>query len=316
MKRIQCSVLIFLGLLSGCYSVPENLEPQISYSVQDTYLKRLPSPFPPLTIAEKKEDWGKEYQIGLHFAHQLDLYQALTAFKRAEILIPKEDASRKLEISYEILLCYYLGNKYSEVIQTFETSDLQFVDTSFPACHDLLVILYESYDKVDNQEKKERTGRLIEQYYPKTEEKLTISSALIHGNIQTVGTLSKIHPEETYLSDLIRDYDKQKKSIKKAQGLNALLPGSGYLYLGQKQSALTAFLLNGLFIAASYHFFERGHIAAGVIFTSFEAGWYFGGIYGAGEEAKFYNERVYERNVTPMMNQKGLFPVLMLQHAF
>ena len=34
-----------------------------------------------------------------------------------------------------------------------------------------------------------------------------------------------------------------KKVIGTAQALNALMPGAGYLYLGQKQSATTAFFL-------------------------------------------------------------------------
>jgi len=57
-------------------------------------------------------------------------------------------------------------------------------------------------------------------------------------------------------------------------------------------------------------------LAAGIITTSFEAGWYFGGIYGAGESAKLYNERLYEKAVYPAMNRHSLFPVLMLKFGF
>ncbi len=100
------------------------------------------------------------------------------------------------------------------------------------------------------------------------------------------------------------------------QLLNALIPGAGYLYIGQKKSALTAFLLNGLFIAAAYQFFHHRHVAAGIITTGFEAGWYFGGIYGAGEEAKYYNERLFEKNAATVLNDYKLFPALMMQYAF
>ena len=79
---------------------------------------------------------------------------------------------------------------------------------------------------------------------------------------------------------------------------------------------MTAFFLNGLFLAAAYQFFHRGNVAAGIITLSFEAGWYFGGIYGAGQEAKYYNERIYERNASAVLNDSKLFPVLMLDHAF
>ena len=111
-------------------------------------------------------------------------------------------------------------------------------------------------------------------------------------------------------------YYLEKKSVAKAQTFNALLPGAGYLYLGQKKSALTAFLLNGLFIAAAYEFFHHRHVAAGIITTSFEAGWYFGGIYGAGEEAKYFNEKAYERNASRTLHEYNLFPVLMMLYAF
>lgn len=145
---------------------------------------------------------------------------------------------------------------------------------------------------------------------------MILSHALLQGDLPTLEAIAHSPPEKIYLEEFLEDYQTQKKSIGTAQGLNALLPGAGYLYLGQNQSAATAFFLNGLFIAASSYFFLDGNIAAGVIFTSFEAGWYFGGIYGAGLEAKAYNERLYERMATPMMQRERLFPALMLNYAF
>jgi TM2 domain-containing membrane protein YozV len=310
------SFTVFLVVAThSCYRVPENIEPKIDYAIQDRYLLDLPSPFPPLTAEEWQQDWAKEYRIAMGFAHQLDLYQAITAFKRAEFLVPPESRSRKLEIDYEILLCYYLGRKYPDVIDTFEHTDLHFVDPSFPAFHDLLVILYDSYNQANEPKKAAQTLDYIRAYYPETAEKLALSSSLQKADLPEIKAYAA-KSEYAYLNDLLSAYEKDKKSITKAQTLNAIVPGAGYLYLGQKQSALTALLLNGLFIGATYYFFHHGNVPAGVIFASFEAGWYFGGIYGAGEEAKFYNERVYERYATPMMNQKGLFPGFMIQYAF
>jgi hypothetical protein len=311
LKPLFGIALVFF--LTACTRVEDKLEPKINYSVQDKYLKQLPSPFPQLTLEERQEAWGKEYLIGLSFARELDLYQAITAFKRAKILIPSQLNDRKLEIEYEILLCYYLGKKYTDVAYAFEQSPLRNIDQGFPACHDLLVILYDTYLQLNEPGKAEEVLTLIKRYYPETAEKLTLSTALTRANLPKIETFT---PEYPFLQEFLTSYEQEKKSIAKAQTLNAFLPGAGYLYLGQRQSALTAFLLNGLFIAASYHFFHRGHLAAGIIFSSFEAGWYFGGIYGAGEEAKFYNERLYETKATPFMNQKGLFPVFMLNYAF
>ncbi len=315
MNKIYFLLIPFL-LLLGCKRVPDKIEPTISYAVQDKYLLSLPSPFPPLDAEEQTQDWGREMQIGFGFAHQLDLYQAITAFKRAEFLIPKSRHMRRLEIDYEILLCYYIGKRYKDVVYTFDRSDLRFVDDRFPALHDLLMILYDTYleEKMDTQA--EKILELIRHYYPDAAEQLTISSAFLQADLPALESMSSAPPPRPYLNQFLSDYAAQKKSVGQAQLLNALLPGAGYLYLGQNQSAATAFFLNGLFIATSVYFYNQGNLAAGIIFTSFEAGWYFGGIYGAGLETKAYNERLYEKLATPVMNRERLFPVLMLNYAF
>jgi tetratricopeptide (TPR) repeat protein len=296
--------------------VGDKIEPTLSYAVQDRYLLSLPSPFLPLSSEEMRTDWGKEVQIGFGFAHELDLYQAITAFKRAEFLIPEEEKARALEIQYEIILCYYMGQKYSDVIASFEHSQLRYATQEFPAFHDLLLILNESYQQLGLENKAQMFLQAIHYSYPEEGEKLNLSHALVGGDLLTVQEIAASPPEREYLSHFLDAYQSQKKSVSTAQTLNAFLPGAGYLYLGQQQSAITAFFLNSLFITASTFFFLDGNIAAGIIFTSFEAGWYFGGIYGAGLEAKAYNERLYESMATPMMNRERLFPALMLNYAF
>lgn len=314
-KRILSLVLAGCLMTTSCTRVSDQIEPKIDCSVQDRYLLQLPTPFAPLTDEEKKQEWAKEYKIAMGFAHELDLYQAITGFKRALFLLPKGSRQRQLELQYEVLLCYYIAKKYAEVIDTFDASGLHFVVGQFPATHDLLVILFDSYMKVHDPEKAQQVLDYLQIHYPQTATKLKLSNALVSGDIQTLKTFAK---EESYpyLPSLLDCYAQKKKSVGKAQGFNALLPGAGYLYIGQKQSAITAFLLNGLFIGATYYFFHKGNIPAGVIFAGFEAGWYFGGIYGAGEEAKFYNERMYEQCATPIMNNYQLFPIFSLKYAF
>jgi hypothetical protein len=315
LKMSKNFLLAGLLILGSCYSVPSKIDPKINYAVQDKYLKRLPSPFKPLSESEKREDWGREYQIALAFSRQLDLYQAMTAFKRASILIPPELKERKLEIEYEIVLCYYIGQKYGDVVQTYEKSELRFVDASFPAKRDLLVILYDSYMKTCSPQNAERILYQLQQADPVTEEHLTVSTAISTADFPQMNCFAETS-EYSYLKPLIHDYTAGQKSVRTAKALNMVLPGAGYLYVGQKQSALTAFLLNSAFIAATYYFFHQGNPAAGAVFASFETGWYFGGIYGAGQEAKVYNERLYEKKASPLMNAHNLFPVLMLKYAF
>lgn len=305
----------FLILFAACYRVPDRIDPRVSYQLQDQYFQQLTGAFPPLSPDERASDWGKEYIIGRYFAVELDLYRAVSTFKRALILI-QNNKERQIEIQYDIVLCFFLGKRYDEAIDAFERSDLAHVDKMFPAYHDLLLILYESYREMDNGEKQAKIIELIEKTFPDTSEELKVSLAIREGDLATIKEFASGFQHPSYLDNLLDCYFSQKKSVATAQCLNALFPGAGYLYIGQRKSAFTAFLLNGLFIAAATQFFLHKHIAAGIITTGFEAGWYFGGIYGAGEEAKYYNERLYERAASVVLNEYKLFPILMLNHAF
>ena len=89
-----------------------------------------------------------------------------------------------------------------------------------------------------------------------------------------------------------------KNLLLKRRLFNALIPGGGYLYVRPNAIGNHSFSpqrpisLQPLSISS-----PKDILAAGIIATSFEAGWYFGGIYGAGEAAKLYNERLYESYV-------------------
>ncbi|HUD01024.1 MAG TPA: tetratricopeptide repeat protein [Rhabdochlamydiaceae bacterium] len=310
MKKLVFASLL---ILTSCFRVGNELEPQLNYAVQDRYLKSLPSPFPPLTEQEAATDWGREDRIGLGFAHELDLYQAITGFKRSSFLLPPSYTDRKLQLEYDTLLCYYYGRKYPETIYTFDSGSLRTVPSSFAPYQDLLVILYDSYNNLQENDKADKIMNYMEMTYPAVAQKLALSKILLKGDIPALQAAAPAHPD---IQSLLNQYELEKKSTRTAQLLNVFVPGTGYLYVGQTQSAITAFLLNGLFIWATCYFFQHGNTAAGIIFASVEAGWYFGGIYGAGQEAKFYNERVYERLATPMMNENRYFPILMLNYGF
>jgi len=252
------------------------------------------------------------------------------------------EVGRKRETQYYTLLCYFLGNRHSDVIDLFNDSELRFVAPTFSTYHDLLVILYESYLKTDEKERALQYYKLLKQHYPETAEKIYISTAMADGKLDLLDAWTQEHkhpvpvedvvasaenfyarpePQKSWeeeskdITTMLKRYSLQKKSPAKAQFLN-ILPGAGYLYVGQKQSALTSLLLNGLFIGATYGFLSNGYYAAGAITASFELGWYLGGIYGAGQAAKLYNERIYEKVAFDTMHRDKLFPLFRLEHAF
>lgn len=301
--------LIILCTLSGCQLTQAKFEPAIVYTPNTQLTTSNSSAFPPMSQAERRQDWGKEVIMGDAFACELDLYRALTCYKRAEILIPPKFSERQLQIQYNILQSYYIGGKYQDVIDTFEKGPLYFVLPSFSAFDDLIIMLYDAYQKIEQQEKADSFLQLIESRKPEIAQHIRLSNALLHADFCALD-------EEKELECFLTNYHSQTLSIRRAQVLNAILPGAGYLYVGQKQTALTSFVINTLFTAAAYHFFAHGNIGAGLIISSLEAGWYLGGINGAGLAAKEFNERIYNSSVRELMVQRRLFPVLMLQYTF
>jgi tetratricopeptide (TPR) repeat protein len=308
---------VFLCFLcAGCHPNSHLLEPDIRYFPQQNLVEQLCPAFEPLSPEELSQDWGKELYLGLVFAREMDLYRALTCFKRALLLTPREIAERRLQIEYNIVFCYYLGHKYLEAIDAFEAGDLINAPEGFPAFQDLLVILYDSYLQLDRPEKAYRLLCLLSAYDTTTASNLTLEKAICEGNIISIPAIAESLTAEKNVSAFLTDYHMRAKSVSRAQTLNAILPGAGFYYVGQTKSALTSFVINALFIAAAYQFFERGYIPAGVLTTSFEMGWYFGGINGAGLAAKEYNEQLYNALGKEMMIQNRLFPILMLQKGF
>lgn len=319
----RLTILITLcAFASGCYyRVPNCIEPPIQTPPHPKEIQRekrvrlcLPenfslSPFSPLTPEEKSTDWGKEYLIALAFAEDFDLYRAITGFKRAICLLPPEQQARRQEIEYAITLAYYLGRKYTEVVYMVESTDLACVDSSFPAFSDLLLILYDSYEQEGKLDHARHILTLIEADDPEHARRLTLLSVIKQADFDQLCT------HQTY-DHFVSGYQKGAKSIRKAQMLNAMLPGAGYWYVGMKQTAFTALVINALFIGAAVQFFQHDHTALGIVTLSLEGGWYFGGIGGAGLAAKQYNEQLYCSYAEKVTQREELFPLMMLRYSF
>ena len=308
--------LLFLCLIgTGCQSNTCSFEPQICFAPPPFLIESLPTPFAPLTLVERSQDWGKELYLARSFAKEMDLYRALTCFKSALFLIPRSH-DRRIEIEYEIFFAYYVANKYREAVEAFEGSRLIEAPDDFPVMRDLLIALHDSYIKVEMPERACRVMALIETIDAEVASNLNLENAVIDADFPKIINLGACSKSNEPVSEFLTDYYMGAKSINQAKFLNAILPGAGYYYVGQKKSAVTSFLINALFIAAAYQLFDRGYVAGGIIVTSLEAGWYFGGINGAGLEAKQYNEILYGRVGTEMLAKERLFPILMIQKGF
>lgn len=319
MMRLPYHLLILALMLvtSACTMSKTKIEPKICLKATESDIQHRPSAFDPLTLQERKTDWGVEVLVGQRFARTLDYYRAITAFKRAQFLIPPEKINRLLQIEYSIVECYYLANKYCDAISAFETSSLNRVSPEeFPPFRDLLIMIHDSYDKICEFEKAEQVLKLIEKGDSELANDIQLSIAITEGDISSTRALASLSKKRVPVNDFLNQYCCCSKSPKKAQLLNAFLPGAGYYYTGQRRAAVTSFIINSLFTAATVVFFQQHNYAAGLITLSLESGWYIGGINGAGLAAKEWNEHIYNNLGKGMMTRNELFPFLMLETTF
>jgi tetratricopeptide (TPR) repeat protein len=311
--RILLALLVLLSATSCCRESCD-IDPEICFYTPPHIIEDLPSAFPPLSPNEIDQDWGKELLIANHFAKQNDLYRAITGYKRALILIPKDQTYRLQQIEYDIILAYYLGEKYQEAVEAFEISCLTNVSNRFLAFDNLLRIIYDSYEKVGNSAKAEKVLDFLKKSRPEIADEFEHLDQVVNADFCALDNIESPYNEKFY--SYLTAYNENAKSVKKAKTLNALLPGAGYYYVGQKNTAITALIVNSLFIGAAYYFFDNGNWPAGLITTSLEMGWYFGGINGAGHAAREYNSHLYEGLAKDYLIHNKIFPVLNFQTSF
>lgn len=315
-KNFSIVSLFFVVALAGCAPACLKMEPSIICPVLTEKISALPSAFPPLSLREQKQEWAKELLCGEAFSSEWDLYRAITCFKRALILLPLEERARRLQLDYDMILCYYLGNKYEEALQIFEKSEISHATPDFPAFNNLLIIIFDCYQQTGEEEKAECVMEAIRKYSPDTATDLELYWDLNSCKLEEARYIISQHRDAKEMEEILACYDRNVKSIAKARALNAILPGAGYYYVGQHRSAFTSFVINALFIAASYECFRHGYPAAGIITASLEAGWYFGGINGAGIEANAFNTRLYEGMSHNLLKNHFCFPIFMFETSF
>lgn len=84
------------------------------------------------------------------------------------------------------------------------------------------------------------------------------------------------------------------KSPTQAATLNLVLPGAGYLYAGYPRTALTAFIVTGLFVWGTVSSIHAHNSGAAMVFGLFSFTWYAGGAYGSARAAKRVNTRTFD----------------------
>ncbi len=292
---------LFIATFTGCVQVAQIplCQDVISHPSQIAHLKTLWSPpIDPLATSDLPA-WQIEAHLGDQLARKLEWQDALWCYRRASLLLPDRASPSHRVLSYNAYLCHYLQNRPKSAVRFFESGPLVDVAPTDPAYRDLLASLGDCYGQLavsDRtwQSKKDHVKRLLITCDPNLATALSLRSNVQSGDSRALMLMGGANKELVHLQPLMKSYRAGLKSPKKAGLLNALLPGSGYWYVGMRQTALTSFALNALFGAAAWRFLRKGDTAAGLIALSFESGWYLGGIQGARLAADAHNRRRFE----------------------
>lgn len=315
---IKPLLLIITSLLAASCS---RINPQLQLKLKADYTAQdydqLTSAFTPLSASELNTSWGQELAFAQHLAQSFDFYRAISSLKKASFLLEDSKAARHQQCEFGVLLCYTLAGEHERARTYFTRSSLPAATPAFPAHKELLQLLEIIYESDPCHGKGyQEVLAIMQSHYPVLEKKTSISRALAKADLQEALNLSSDTPFDSVPSLIESCYCPNVKSIRTAQTLNAVLPGAGYLYVGQRQSALTSFLLNAIFIWSTVELFHHNHPGPAIFMLSLESGWYFGGILGAGLAAREYNEALYTQVASPLLQQKRYHPLLMLKRTF
>lgn len=309
--------LLYVALFTGCVAKQHMVDPSLAHAPQKAEIQRLTKPFPPLSDQERSSDWGKEYIAAVHFAYDFDLYRAITDFKRALLFLPSDQNDRLQQIEYDIVLTYYIAEKYCDALEHFESSSLTSAKpSSFPAYETLLIILHDIYKQLGDEKKSDRLLTLAKAQFPELAERIELSHALRSGNLNGAKRITAGREKYSRIDNAIAVHECEKKSENRASLLNAILPGAGYAYVGQRNTAFTAFAVNALFIAATWKFADDGNWAAASITGSLEIGWYVGGINGGAIAANRFNRASYRKRIGDSVCNEQLYPIQIIHYGF
>ena len=232
----------------------------------------------------------------LSFANHLfdagDYYRAITEYQRYLFISPD---SKEIDFAnLKIALAYLEGKDYDIAFESLDNianqPDNNFAQTA------RLRLAGGLYSAKEYNNAISVVSPTIREPDNKQEIDIFLGLCQLHnGNRQQAETyFTSIRNNKPLISDLLNacnQYDNIPQKKKWLAGtMSALLPGSGQLYVKRPHDAAWAFLLNSVFLSATYYAFQNDETVAGIFAASLEAVWYTGNIYNAANGARKYNQ--------------------------
>jgi len=254
----------------------------------------------PATAATTAAEGMSLYTFGVHLLNIGDYYRAITELKRFSLLFPRHPqhpATQVLlglafqendEIDNAIMQFQRLSKVHAQTdldrLATFKLGELRFFQQDYRLAS---TVLQRFLRRFPDGPLADRSTYLLGLSLALEGQDTRAQSALNTLPVHTPWS----EPAKTLQQHLQMPPPAPLKSTRTAGILAGILPGAGHLYLGKPRHAITAFLLNGLFLSGAVFAFLDGLEATGLILLYFETGWYLGNINSAVEGANDYNRQ-------------------------
>jgi TolA-binding protein len=261
-----------------------------------------------------------QLKIADAFMEEGEYYRAVTEYKKFLILFP---ASAKADYAaFEIGMAYFKGEEYGAAAMSFLALREKYPESSYAVHAGYLEGICQW--KMKNYDRARVALESLVEQHPESEyaprSLVVICLAALDENKADVSrqALKRFldrypgHPGEENVREAAAQIDRYQELPEKSPVLagvmSAILPGSGYIYAEHYGDGITAFLINGLFIAGTITAIHQENYAVAGIVGGVGLPFYLGNIYGSANAAKKWNLGV--RNEITRKIHSTLSPLL------
>ncbi|MDD3295151.1 MAG: tetratricopeptide repeat protein [Geobacteraceae bacterium] len=264
-------------------------------------------------------------RLGDVFFSEGEYYRAITEYKKFAILFPASD--KTAYALFRTGLACYLGEEYADAAQVFAVLRGDYPGSGFSEPS----LFFEGIARWKKKEYQD-AALLFEQlarggstsgFAPRA----SAAKAMLELDMDDVnGARAELerflvsfpgHAGEPDVREALALFDEYEHLPRKSEILagilSAILPGSGYVYAGRYGDGLTAFLLNGLFIAGTVMAVQNQWYPAAGLTGGIGLPFYLGNIYGSANAAARWNASVKRearsgiaRRLDPIIDAKGI----------
>lgn len=245
-----------------------------------------------------------QLRLGDAFMEEGEYYRAITEYKKLLILFP--DSERADYALFKIGMAYFKGEEYEPCIRSFSSLRAKYKESEHLAEARYFEGL--GFWKLKELKPARKTFDDLANAYPHSPyaplslmaaSLVSLDEENIPASRSRLEQLISRYPDDQAAGNakqaipLIGQYrNLPQKSEVLAAIFSAVVPGSGYIYAGHYGDGITAFLINGLWIAGAVTGIQAEYYAVAGVLAGVGLPFYLGNIYGSANAAKKWNLKV------------------------